>query len=130
MWTQPQDYLFPEIMTNPENYLLHKKYTPGSILEPRFDAPLGRIWCKHCQCYLVIGAESASHQNLVRLSQTCMDCGAWNYQDEELALVHSGLCASKGGEKVQLSVGGSIARATIVPKSNASQEEAAAWPHV
>lgn len=58
-----------------------------------------------------------------------MECGAWNYIDEGISEVeHSALCASKGGQRVKLAVGGSQARATIVPPHTAYQEEAAKYP--
>src|SRR4249920_2049367 len=114
-------------MSLPEN-LPRPMYDPSTVLQPRIDAPLGRIWCKHCQTWLVIGAESVSHQNLFRLSQVCMDCGDWNYLDEGIEIKHSALCASTGGQRVKYSVGGNQARATIVPLHTASQEEAARHP--
>ncbi len=123
------DSLLPKTTSQQGNYLLQKEYVPGNILEPRDDAPKGRIWCRHCLNYLVIGAESVSHQNLVRPSQVCMDCGGWNYLDEGLGVEHVGLCASKGSQKVKLAVGGSQARATKVPPNEASQEEAAQFPY-
>lgn len=124
-----QDSFLPVIMNKPESFLLHERYDPGSILEPRADAPKGKIWCKHCKGYLMIGAESVSHQNLVRRSQVCMECGAWNYLDESIPIQHRYLCASSGGELVKLAVGGSQYRATKVPLNTVSQEEAASWPH-
>jgi hypothetical protein len=77
----------------------------------------------------MIGAESVSHQNLVRMSQVCMDCAQWNYKDEGIEIQHSMLCASKNGQRVQLAVGGNQYRGTVVPHRNATQEEAASWPH-
>lgn len=124
-----QDSLYPKTTSNQGSYLLLKGYVPGNILEARYDAPKGRIWCRHCSTFLVIGAESVSHQNLVRPSQVCMDCGGWNYLDEELPLEHVPSCASKGGQRVKLAVGGSQSRATVVPPNNASQEKAAQFPY-
>jgi RNase P subunit RPR2 len=135
--TQPQDSssrtvqsqrVLLEVVSKP--YQLHERYSPATILEPRVDAEEGRIWCKHCQLFLVIGSESVSHQNLVRASQVCIDCGGWNYLDENLPVAHERLCASAGGEKVKLGWGGSQARATVVPPRTSTQEEAASWPHV
>ena len=135
--TQPQDSFYLIVPSqnvlfeiDSSNYMLHERYSPATILQPREDAAPGRIFCNHCKGFLNIGFESVSHQNLVRHSQVCMDCGAWVWLDEELPIVHGRLCASPGGEKVQFSVGGSQSRATVPPPRTATQEEAAAWPHV
>jgi hypothetical protein len=134
--TQEQDYYYPTALNqnalfvnDSKTYLLHELYSPATILEPRADADPGRIYCKHCKLFLAIGSESVSHQNLVRASQVCMECGGWNYLDETLPVVHERLCASTGGEKVKLGWGGSQARATVLPSRTATQEEAASWPH-
>lgn len=127
--TPEPDSLLPKTTNQRGDYLLLKGYVPGNILEPRYEAPEGHIWCRHCLTYLVIGAESVSHQNLVRTSQVCMDCGDWNYLDEGLEVRHTSLCASTGGQRVKLAVGGSQARATKVPPREASQEEAAQFPY-
>lgn len=125
-----QTSFLSKITSQPGSYLLHERYDPRSILEPRENAPKGKIWCRHCQGYVAIGLESVSHQNLVRLSQVCMDCYQWNYLDEQVPIEHRADCQSKGGEKVIPSVGGNSSRATRVPPRDADQEEAAAWPHV
>jgi hypothetical protein len=125
-----QDSLWSETMSQLDSYSLRAKYTPETILEPREDAPPGRIWCKHCEGYLMIGAESVSHQNLVRPSQLCTVCSAWNYLDEKTSVIHTPLCPFKGGDMVKLAMGGSQSRATVVPSTKASQVEAASWPHV
>lgn len=78
----------------------------------------------------MIGAESVSHQNLVRASKVCMNCGQWVYLDENLEIAHLNYCAFPGGDWVKFGWGGSQYRATKAPPSTASQEEAAAWPHV
>jgi hypothetical protein len=57
-----------------------------------------------------------------------MDCGEWNYLDEEIEIKHVYLCASRAGQRVKYSVGGNQHRATIVPLHTASQEEAARHP--
>jgi len=126
----PPDFSSSETTSQPGSYLLLQGYAPENILETRSEAPAGRIWCKHCRQYLLIGAESVSHQNLVRLSQVCMDCGAWNYRDEKLDIIHSSLCAHPAGQRVKYAVGGSQSRATVVPPNSATQEEAARFPYV
>jgi hypothetical protein len=78
----------------------------------------------------MIGYESVSHQNLVRRSQVCMDCGEWNWLDEDIPVQHLPNCHHRDGDMVQLAVGGSQSRATVAPPKTANQEEAAAWPHV
>ncbi len=124
-----QDSFLPVIMNKPGSYLLHERYTPGSILQPREDAPKGKIWCNHCLQYLQIGTESVSHQNLVRPSAACTECTAWVFLDEQVPIAHGYRCASAGGDKVQYTVGGSQSRATKAPSRDATQEEAASWPH-
>jgi hypothetical protein len=124
-----QDSFF-HMMPPRTNYLLHERFTPATILEPRSDAPHGKIWCRHCRIYLLIGAESVSHQNLVRQSQACMQCGGWNYLDEGIEVQHLGMCAFPNGDWVKLTMGGGQQRATRIPYNNVSQEEAASWPHV
>ena len=127
--TPEPDFSSLQTTSQHASYLLLKGYVPGDILEVRPDAPKGRIWCRHCHQFLLIGAESVSHQNLVRPSQVCLDCGVWNYLDENLDIVHTGLCASPGGQRVKLAVGGSQARATVAPPRDATQEEAARFPY-
>ena len=127
MWIRPLASCSWKTM-NRQEHSLESLYNPSTILQPRIDAPVGRIWCKHCQNFLVIGAESVSHQNLVRQSQVCMDCSAWNYLDEGIEIQHSALCASTGGQRVKLAVGGNQGRATNVPSKTATQEEAARHP--
>jgi len=111
-------------------YLLHDRYTPATILKPKPEAPRGKIWCNHCGIYLVIGAESVSHQNLVRKSQCCMTCAGWNWEDEGIPVEHATLCTDRDDSRVWHTYGGSQHRATKLPARNASQTEAAAWPHV
>jgi hypothetical protein len=130
MSTPLQGSLWSATTNQLDSYSLRAKYTPGTILEVHADAPPGKIWCKHCETYLMIGAESVSHQNMVRTSQLCTACSQWNYIDEDLRIVHSPSCAVKTGEMVKLAMGGSQARGTVVPDRDATQEEAAAWPHV
>lgn len=124
-----QDFLWSATMSQLESYSLRARYSPGTILEPREDAPPGKVWCKHCEGYLMIGAESVSHQNLVRTSQLCTACSRWNYVDEDLPILHSPLCVSKNGDMVKLAMGGNHYRGTTVPARTATQEEAASWPH-
>jgi hypothetical protein len=114
----------------PSVYTLHEQYTPATILQPRLDAPKRRIYCKHCKGFVNIGAESVSHQNLVRESQVCMRCSGWNWLDEKIPVQHLAYCAFPGGEMVKLSWGGNQSRATVVPSRTSTQEEAASWPHV
>jgi hypothetical protein len=78
----------------------------------------------------MIGAESVSHQNLVRPSQLCSACRQWNYLDEEIQVAHSPQCEHKNGDMVKLAMGGNHYRGTVVPSRRATQEEAASWPHV
>ena len=108
---------------------LHEQYTPETILRPRQDAPVGKIWCEHCSQFLAIGEESVSHQNLVRESIVCMDCGRWAWVDERVDVYHIRDCRYPKGEKVKYSWGGSQSRATTAPSKTATQEEAASWPH-
>lgn len=77
----------------------------------------------------MIGAESVSHQNLVRKSIVCMDCGDWAFVDEGVEVTHQRLCRYPNGDMVKYGWGGSQARATVAPDRKATQEEAASWPH-
>jgi len=78
----------------------------------------------------MIGAESVSHQNLVRASAACMSCNEWAFLDEEKPIVHSRMCAFPKGEKVKYTMGGSQSRATNPPPNCATQWEAARFPYV
>jgi len=104
-------------------------YTPGTILLPREDAPKEKIWCQHCSQFIAIGPESVSHQNLVRQSKVCMDCGRWTWVDEQVEIPHIRDCRYPKGQMVKLGYGGSQSRTTVAPPRTATQEEAASWPH-